>query len=129
VTKPISIILADDCDAMRHAIRSLLANEVDIALSGEAKNYAELVKRLREIQPDVILMDVHMPDEMKLDAAWVKTRIQGSSLLAMSIWNDEDTFRAAQRYGALKLLNKANLVSVLVPAIRASVRLKRRVSA
>ena len=119
MTAPIRLLLADDCDAIRHAICSLLTHEADITVSGEAKNYAELVRLLSEAPSDIVLFDVHMPDDMKFDAAWVKTRINGSSLLAMSIWNDEETFRIAQTFGALKLLNKANLVSVLVPAIHA----------
>jgi hypothetical protein len=51
-----------------------------------------------------------------------KAQLRGSCLLAMSVWNDEETTGLAFTYGAIKLLDKTNLASILMPAIKECTR-------
>jgi DNA-binding NarL/FixJ family response regulator len=114
---PVRILVADDSDAMRHAICALLQAQAGIAVCGEAGNYAELLKIFNTTTTDVVLMDLRMPGEKLFTAATIKDRLHGSCLLAMSVWNDEETASLAQAYGAVKLLDKSQLASTLIPAI------------
>jgi hypothetical protein len=58
-----------------------------------------------------------MPGEDQVDPSTLKRHFNGSCLLAISIWNDEQTRIIAESFGALKLLDKNNLFNTLVPAI------------
>jgi len=59
VAAPIRVLLADDSEMLRKAIRSLLSQETGIVLVAEAVNYPELLKQLKETKPDVALIDIH----------------------------------------------------------------------
>ncbi len=60
-TKLISVLLVDDHALMREGIRQLLGLEQDIQVTGEAVNGLEALQKTRQLQPDVVLMDIHMP--------------------------------------------------------------------
>ena len=114
---PVRVLVADDSDTMRHAICALLQAQEGIAVCGEASNYAELLEMFNATTIDVVLMDLRMPGEKLFTAATIKAHLHGSCLLAMSVWNDEETASLAQSYGAVKLLDKGQLASILIPAI------------
>ena len=114
---PVRILVADDSDTMRRAICALLQAQTDIAVCGEASNYAELLKIFNATTTDVVLMDMRMPGEKLFTPATIKGHFYGSCLLAMSVWNDAETASLAQSYGAVKLLDKGQLGYTLIPAI------------
>jgi DNA-binding NarL/FixJ family response regulator len=118
VRGPTRVLIADDSKDIRGAIRVLLQAQADIAVCGEVGNYAELLKIFNATTTDVVLMDMRMPGEKLFTPATVKGHLQGSCLLAMSVWNDEQTASLARGYGAIKLLEKSKLTSTLLPAIR-----------
>jgi DNA-binding NarL/FixJ family response regulator len=60
-TKVISILLADDHALIREGMRQLFALEQDIYVAGEAVNGLEALQKTRQLRPDVVLMDIHMP--------------------------------------------------------------------
>jgi chemotaxis response regulator CheB len=119
----VRVLLADDSDLVRAAIRRfLLEGHSDIELVGEAVNFAQTIEMSHQLKPHVIVMDVRMPDDYKLAPAQVKLRMnQGSQLLAISGWTDDETKILADGYGAVDLLDKMKLSEVLIPAIRKSV--------
>jgi DNA-binding NarL/FixJ family response regulator len=80
----IRILIADDSDAVRKAICALLAHEQTITVCGEARDYAELLQMLGNPRPDVVLMDLRMPNAELFDAVNVKAELRGLCLLAMS---------------------------------------------
>jgi DNA-binding NarL/FixJ family response regulator len=112
----IRLLIADDSERMRRAIRTLLKTEPTITVIGEADSYGELISTLNESNPDVILMDVHMPGLIQIDSC--KARLSGLCILAMSFDTNDETASLAVSFGATKLLDKAKLASDLVPAVK-----------
>ena len=104
---------------MRQAIRRLLDAQPGIELVGEAADFAQTIQMANDLKPQVIVMDLHMPNDSNLTPLEVQSRLHHSSrLLAISIWNDEETKALAKRFGAAALLDKTDLGKKLVPAIR-----------
>jgi DNA-binding NarL/FixJ family response regulator len=120
----IRVLLADDSEFVRNAIRSLLSTEQAIVVIGQAGNYAELICLCKKDPPDVIVMDLHMPDERQFQAECIKRELRGSCLLAISVWDSQETVELARRYGAVQLLDKGNLAATLIPAIQECIQEK-----
>ena len=117
---PIKVLLADDSDVMRCAIVKLLDEESSIELVGEAKGFAETIHLANALKPDVLLMDLHMSDEREYAPESVRFQlsIPSGCIVAISVWNDEQAKALAKRFGARVLLDKVNLYSELIPAIK-----------
>ena len=116
---PVSVLLADDSDVMRAAIARLLKDEVSVQLVGEAMGFAETISLTAALKPDILVMDLHMSDERDYPPPLVRDQLQSvKCILAMSVWNDEKAHALAESLGAKVLLDKANLYSTLIPAIK-----------
>jgi DNA-binding NarL/FixJ family response regulator len=114
----IKILVADDSEIVRRGIRRLLSAHTEIAIVGEAANFAETIQMASDLEPRVIVMDLHMPDESAITPQEVKSRLSHDfHVLGISVWNDEDTKELAENLGADVLLDKMNLASTLVPTI------------
>jgi DNA-binding NarL/FixJ family response regulator len=116
VTVPtLRVILADKLHLMRRAIaKMLLSKAPDIAV-WEASNCLELLLACAQHKPDLVLIDLRM---VTTNDAWaIKFLLRGSNFLAMSTCIDEETAQIADSYGALRLLDKADLGHTLLPAI------------
>jgi len=116
MTTPVRLLIADDSETIRRAICALLQSQNDIVVCGEAQDYPDLLRILSESMPDVVLLDMRM-GEHSFDPTNIRIHLRGSCLLAMSVWNDEETASLAKSYGAVKLLDKSQLASTLIPAI------------
>jgi DNA-binding NarL/FixJ family response regulator len=116
MTTPIKVLLADDSDVARRAIRGLLEENPMIELVGEAITFAQTIQMTNDLKPQVILMDVHMKDQATLAIEDIKTQLNGR-VVAMSIANDGETKALADSFGAVTLLDKAELVDELIPTI------------
>jgi len=115
---PIKILVADDSEVVRRGIRQLLSDQTDIAIVGEAANFTQAFDMATDLEPQVIVMDLHMPDEDRVPPQEVKSRLnRGSQVLAISVWNDEESKQLAASLGATVLLDKMNLAGTLIPAI------------
>ena len=118
ITMPIKVLVADDSAILRQAIRSVLATQPEIELVGEAVNFAQAIQMANDLTPQVIVMDLHMPDENRIEPLNLKSKLnRGARTLAISVWTDENAQALAQMLGAVKLLDKAELGSTLIPAI------------
>jgi two-component system, chemotaxis family, protein-glutamate methylesterase/glutaminase len=118
-TVPIRVLLADDSDVMRPVIARVLAEDSRIEVIGQATNFAETIQLASSLQPDVLLMDLHMRDEEKYPPEVLKSQVIDNTgcILAMSVWNDEKAKDLAKSFGAKVLMDKNNLYSELIPAI------------
>ena len=63
-----TLLVADDSELIRKTVKRLLEAEPAIEILGEATNFAETIQKASELKPDVVLLDLHMPDERILDA-------------------------------------------------------------
>lgn len=117
---PITVLLADDTEFMRKAIRRLLESEPEIEIVGEVADFAEAVKIMAMVKPQLVVMDLHLPRTSRVSSAAVRAAFASgeSQLLAISIWNDEDSKALAVEYGSTILLEKRSLVTELIPAIK-----------
>ena len=115
----VTVLLAEDSDAIRSAIKRILKDQPGIALVGEAVNFSQTLQMTAELKPQVVLLDLHMPGEQEFSPAFVKSQLLLSAkhVLVISIWNDNEARALATSYGAATLLDKINLGSQLVPAI------------
>lgn len=111
----ISVLLADDSEIMRKMIADLLRGDPEIQLVAECASFAQTIELASRLHPQVIVLDVHMGDERTTTS---KFGLIGSRLLAISIWNDDETKALAKRMGAAALLDKASLTTALIPAIK-----------
>jgi two-component system response regulator DevR len=123
----IKVLLADDSEIVRRGIRQLLSAETEIEIVGEAANFAQTIQIVSGVKPEVIVLDLHMPDETNFSPQVVKSHLnRGSRLLAISLWNDEEAKTLAESLGASVLLDKMYLANTLIPTI---LQLKRERSA
>jgi DNA-binding NarL/FixJ family response regulator len=113
VESPICVLLSDDAEVIRRTVKNFLATEPAIKVLGEASNFREALSQSRALKPDVILLDLHMPDQLGFKPELIKSQfaLQGSRALAMSlpIPNDDECKSLAESFGAAALLDKANL--------------------
>jgi DNA-binding NarL/FixJ family response regulator len=118
----ITVLMTDNKDIVRRSIRLLLSADPEIHIVGEAVTFKQALQRTADLKPQIVLMDLHMPDESCVSPQEIKSQLDilGSQLIAMSLWNDEDTQALARSFGAVTLLDKVRLVAELIPAIKAA---------
>jgi two-component system nitrate/nitrite response regulator NarL len=123
----IKILIADDSEIVRRGIRQLLSAQPEIAIVGEANSFAQAIQMASDLEPHVVVLDLHMPDENSIPPQEIKLRLNhGSQVLVISVWNDEDSRKLAESIGAAVFLDKMDLASTL---IRTIMQLKRERSA
>jgi chemotaxis response regulator CheB len=117
----VTLLMVDDAAVIRKTLRNFLEEEPAIKLLGEARNFAEAISMTAALKPDVILLDLHMPDDCSFNPASVKANLSASRVLAMSLSGDyesEQEIRSiAEGFGAVRTLDKAKLLDQLIPAI------------
>ena len=111
------VLIADDSEVMRTAIRKTLEEETNIHIVGEASTFAETIQMVCDFKPDVLLMDLHMAEKRNFAPDLVKAQLGTVRTLAISFANDGDSKSLAESYGAATLLDKMNLYSEMVPTI------------
>ncbi len=117
--QPIRVVLVDDQAMIRAGFKLLIDNQPDLEVVGEAETGSEAVELVRSLQPDVVLMDVQMPD-MDGIAATEELLKDGSSLkvLVVTTFQRDDYLFDALRAGASGFLLKTSPPEDLVEAIR-----------
>ncbi len=115
----IKVLLADDSEIVRRGIRQLLAAQIEIQIVGEATDFAQTIRMASELNPQVVILDLHMPDEMNISPQEVKAHLNhGPQVLVISVWIDEGSRELAESLGAAVFLDKMNLANTLIPTIR-----------
>lgn len=89
--KKIKIILADDHAMIRDGIKSLLSKNKDLMIAGEAANGREVVALYHSVAPDLVIMDISMPDMNGMDAAQLILQHDGEAkIIMLSMYDDEE---------------------------------------
>ena len=103
---PIHIILTEDHQILRDGVKSLIASE-NIKISGEASTGAELWKLLEGEKPDIILMDISLPDTSGIELTrLLSERFPEIKVLILSMYTDESFINQAIKSGAKGYLHK-----------------------
>jgi len=117
--KPIRLLIADDHNIVRKGIKVLLATEKDMQVVGEAENGVEAVQKAAALDPDVILMDIVMPEMDGIEATRRITADRpGSRILVLTSFAADDKVFPAVKAGALGYLLKDSTPEQLLEAIR-----------
>ena len=114
----IKVLLADDSEIVRRGIRSLLRSQPEIELVGEAADFRQTIRMMNELKPQVIVLDLHMPDGTEATLLDVKSHLHHDSrVLPMSVGDDPETKALAESLGTVPLLDKMELGDRLIPTI------------
>ena len=116
----IRVLIADDHTLFRDGLRALLASIPDVEVVGEASNGREALKLAVEHQPDVILMDIQMPDLNGIEATRQVLRVSPHvGIIVLTMFQDDDSVFAVMRAGARGYVLKGADQAVLLRAVRA----------
>ena len=115
----ITLLLVDDSEVVRMGLRALLGTEPTIKIVGEATNVASAVEHCARLQPDVVLLDIRLPDGTGIDACrQILKRSENSRVLILTSVVDDTIVDEAIRAGAHGYLLKEVDGRGLVSAIR-----------
>jgi two-component system response regulator NreC len=115
----IKIILADDHQIVRHGLRSLLSSEPDMEVVGEADNGRAVVRLVQEKSPQVVIMDISMPDLNGIEATrQIIAESPGVKIIALSMHSDSLFVLNMFKAGASGYLLKDCALEELVKAVR-----------
>ena len=118
--RPLRVLVVDDHPVVRHGLVALIDHQADMEVVGEAGNGREAVERYAATRPDVVLMDVRMPelDGVEAIVAIRVADVQARVIVLSTYDGDEDIYRGL-RAGAMGYLLKDVPSSELLGAIRA----------
>ena len=114
----IRVALVDDHAIVRAGLRQVLEADSGFEVVGEAGTAAAAITLVRELRPDVVLLDINLPDESGLKVAEA-IRQPGVRLLMLSVHDDREIVRESVRIGAHGYLRKDTTPADLRAAIRA----------
>ena len=120
---PIRILLVDDQPLFRKAIATLIDDQPDFSVIGEAENGLDGVEQARALQPDLVVMDVDMPVMNGVEAVrLIREQLPVTKVVMLTVSEDEDDLFDAIRYGAhgylLKDLRPEQLYDMLRSVMR-----------
>jgi DNA-binding NarL/FixJ family response regulator len=113
------VLIADDDDLMRAGLIELLSGEPDIEIAGEASTGRQAIERVRRLRPEVVLMDVRMPDLDGIEATRELARAAPHArVLILTTFEQDDYVFGALRAGASGFLLKRTRPEELIAAVR-----------
>lgn len=115
----IRVIIVDDVSETRENVRKLLQFESDVDVVGLARTGREAIQLSQEFNPDVVLMDINMPDMDGISATEsIRSKQPAVQVVILSVQNDQNYMRRAMLAGARDFLTKPPMGDELISAIR-----------
>ena len=115
------LLLVDDHAVVRSGLKMLLENERDVEIIGEASNAGAAIDAAADLRPNVILMDIGLPDLSGIDATReIKKRLPEVAIVALTIHEDEEYFFKMLEAGATGYVPKRAAPEELLTAIHAA---------
>ncbi|MBA2784236.1 MAG: response regulator transcription factor [Actinomycetota bacterium] len=116
----IRVLIADDHGVVREGLRAVLGSEPDMEVVGEAATGKEVVEQAAELEPDVILMDIQMPDVNGIEATRRVLEIDPDvGVVALTMFEDDDSVFSAMRAGARGYVLKGAPPTEILKVVRA----------
>lgn len=117
--KPISVLLVDDHTLFRSGIRSLLQRQTDFTIVGEASDGIEGIKRAKQLQPDVVLLDLNMPGMSGVETLQLLLQdCPNAAVIMLTVSEEAEDLTTALQAGARGYLIKNIDADYLIRAIR-----------
>jgi DNA-binding NarL/FixJ family response regulator len=115
----IRVLLVDDEPAIRRGLRMRLMLEPELEIVGEAANGVAAIEMSRQLDPDIVVMDIRMPVMDGITATQLLAdQATHPAIIALSLYDDADTINRTLDAGACAFLTKSNMDSTLVDTIR-----------
>ncbi|HAY36750.1 MAG: response regulator transcription factor [Rhodothermales bacterium] len=115
----IRVVLADDHPVVRGGVKNMLVENDDIDVVGEASDGAQALKMVRDLQPDVLLLDMEMPIKPGIEVARDLAQEQHPTrILALSAYDDDEYIFGLLDAGAAGYLTKDEAPLIIVEAVR-----------
>ena len=123
VAQTLRILVADDHALVRQGMRTLLEARPGWAVCGEAVTGREAIEKARQLQPDIIVLDIHMPETDGLQAARViRAANPRSEILILTVDDSDEAVRDASEAGAQGIVMKGDTADDLIVAVAALAR-------
>ena len=118
-----TVVIVDDHPIVRAGMRAILEAEADISVIGEGTKGADALRLVDELCPDVLALDVQLPDLNGLEVTrQLRTRGGKTAILVLSAHNDQETIFGLLESGAIGYVLKDEALETLVCAVRAAAR-------
>lgn len=129
----IRVLLVDDHALFREGLGMIISNQTDMEVVGEASDGLEGVIKAAELKPDLILMDIQMPDMDGIEAARrIKREVPSATIVMLTVRDDEEKLFEAIKNGAqgylLKKMHSAELITMARRALAGEVAIPPRLA-
>lgn len=115
----ISVVLADDHPGIRMGVRSIINNTSDICLTGEAADGIHVLELVKELEPDVLLLDIEMPGMTGIEVTRVLQEMDiDIPILIYSAYADKSLVTGVLENGAAGYITKDEVPEMLIIAVR-----------
>jgi DNA-binding NarL/FixJ family response regulator len=119
VTTKITILIVDNLPHVRQSLRTLLQLTEDLEIAGEAANGLEAVQIAEQVRPDMVIMDLKMPEMDGFEATQqIKERHLVKGVIALTLYDNQQHREQAARVGVDAFVEKSAAIDTLVEAIR-----------
>lgn len=126
---PIRVFIADDHALLRKGLRDIIEADESLTVCGEAGAGKEALQKIQELNPDVTVLDIDMPELSGLDVAGeIRRRGLKTSFVALTMHDQESIFNRAMDLGILGYVLKDGAVTDIVDAVKAAFRERHYIS-
>jgi two-component system nitrate/nitrite response regulator NarL len=123
VSRRTRVLLVDDHTLFRQGLASLLGSQRDFEVVGEAEDGLEALVKARELEPDLVLMDVTMPGGDGLEGTrLIKQALPQAKIVMLTVHDEDEKLFEAVKRGAVGYVLKSTAAETLIPLLRGAVR-------
>ena len=117
--QPTKVLIVDDHALFRRGVRNTMEPQEDFEVVGEAEDGMEALAKARELKPDLILMDIHMPHCNGLEAvSAIKRELSAVKIIMLTVHDEDENLFEAIKRGAEGFLSKKVRAKALLDSLR-----------